>query len=449
MISVPNHRLRLSGSRLLFVLSSLIFFVGCGIFSGGSGKKSGSTDTAEEIEKEEVPVVDTVEWTVVPENEVPPILVRETGPSSQFKDTYKVVIVAPFDAEDMQFQSDRLNPRMIRMIEFYIGFRYALLNLVEDVNIELSTVDTEDYINFEREFMDIPVLSEADIIIGPYHTNHVKALANYALEEQKVLISPWNTTQIDLQNPFYVRLRPDLKMHASVLTEYARTLFDVEELLLLTRNNPRDKETLTHFQDVNSELEKPGPVKEIRELLIDDIGDPELSEHLTTIISEDSLKSVILPVWYDEPFIIAALAKLNFAKADQELTVFGLPQWMDLQKMDYDYYESLHVHVSSAKPISFTSRVDKALQRYYFDTYGDIPSSEIYYGKDIAVWVSDLLRHAGTIISEGFSLPAPPNMSHQFEMVSVLGDEEEIIYHENRHVDVLKFEDYHFQAVDK
>ncbi len=424
--------------------------VSCGIF--GPAKKQPSTE-AKHVENDEDEVedahIDTIEWTHISEAEVPPITSRRPSSKSVVKSTYHVVLLAPFDASDFRSTSDRLNGRMLRMLEFYVGTKYALDFLIHDVSIDFSVIDTESQPFFDRDFADHPKIAQADIIIGPYFTENVEALSNFAAREGKVLLSPWNTTPFVRDNPFYVQMRPSLQLHAQALTTFARSRFPSEKLMLLTKNEKRDTAILKYFQQTNRMVDESVLVK-LRELLVDDIADPSLSEHITTIMLEDSIRSFIIPIWSDEPFVIAALAKLNYAKADQDLTVFGLPQWMEMKKMDYDYYENLNVHVSSAKPAVYDRPDDRRLRAYYFERLGSIPGTEVYYGKDLMVWLASLLQHHGTIITEGFTNSQAGLTTQQFEIGAVYGgDGETIDYYENRYLQILRFKDYKFRPVQK
>ena len=445
MTSVQSHLLRLSGSRLIYLWVLVVCLSSCGIFGPTTKQTTTQTKHVEDSGADSTAVkVDTIRWTTLSEEAVPPITSRGLSSATTFKDRYKVVLLAPFDA---QMTSDRLSGRMLKMLEFYVGVRYALDILVHDVAIDFSVIDTEATMSFDRDFNEFPAVQEADIIIGPYFTENLEAVAKFAAEKGKILLSPWNTTSFVDQNPFYVQMRPSLGLHASELMTFARSKFAADKIMLLTKNQPRDTAVLSYFQDANSVFSQ-NTLQQIPELLVDDIGDPLLSEHIAILMLEDSMQSFIVPVWSDEPFVIAALAKLNYAKADQNLTVFGLPQWMEMKKMDYDYYDNLDVHVSSTKPADYGQPDDRMLRSYFFERFGTLPGNDAFYGKDLMVWLTFLLHQYGTMISDGFNAEDDIGSTQKFAIGAVYGDDGETIdFYENRHVQILRFKDYRFQSV--
>ena len=430
----------------------LILAPGCGIFAPASSGDSTQTREAPEPKVvDTISDVDTVHWSYVPETEVAPITERGRVSTSVFKEQYNVVLLVPFDARSFQSVEDRLSSRSARMLQFYTGIRYALDYLIHNVSIHLQIIDTESVPDFAQRVNELEALQNADVIIGPYLSENVEAVAEFAKTNGKILISPWNTAEVTSDNPLYIRLRPSLRVHAQVITADVRSKYDPEDVRLFSRNNRRDTSALKFFQEASRNLSvNDGRPSDLPELLVDDIADPLFGDYLDTLMVTDSLRAFVIPNWYDEPFIIAALARLNFSKADQEVTVYGLPQWMDMLRMDYDYFENLHVHVSSAKPLSYDSPFDQQLRRHYFERVGELPGEDVFYGKDVMLWLSNLLSNAGTLITEGFTDASNGGSTQKFEMIGVLGDDGETIdYYENRFVRILQFHNYRFELAEK
>ena len=129
------------------------------------------------------------------------------------------------------------------------------------------------------------------------------------------MISPWNSTIVTEDNPYYIQLRPSLRSHAYAITHYLRSQVSDQEVLLLCKNDERDSVTLTYFQQANLRYALQDSAALFTELIIEDIADPELSEELTLMIAENDYQTFIVPNWSDEPFVISTLARINFSKA--------------------------------------------------------------------------------------------------------------------------------------
>lgn len=448
MISAPNHQRPLSGNRWILVLSiGLLVFTGCGIF-GPASKKTDSdkdTDVVRGTPTNTSIPVDTIEWNVIPEEEAPPITERSEGIISKFKDVYSVVLLAPLEARRFQTREARATARMVRMIEFLAGVQFGVQHCLDNVNIRLTVIDTEEDPEFLNNLNSRQEMQDADIIIGPYHTDKVEAVAKFALENHKIVISPWNTIKLEEANPYYIQMRPSLQSHAHRLARFVREHYPLSEVMLMTKNDPRDISALEYFQvdPVTHDT-----TSKIREEIVPDIGNSDLTDSLAVYIQERNYRRFIVPVWSDEPFVIAALSKLNFAKGEEEITVFGLPQWMEMSRMDYEYFENLHVHLSSARPVDYISDDAKDFKAEYITRYGDLPGTDAFYGMNLIKWLGSLLKTEGTNITTGLGNNGM-DLDEEFEFVAIFSDDGEFIHHyENQKVDIIRFADFQFQKVD-
>lgn len=448
MISAPNLRPLLNGSSWgVTILMTAFLLAGCGIF-GPATKKTDKDEDPSVLKgtPTRIPApVDTIEWNIVSEEEAPPITERTALAITEFKDVYNLTLLAPFGARNLQSSSDRVSARMVRMIEFLAGVQYATENCLDDVKVKLNIIDTEDDSQFEQNFTKLPAITEADIIIGPYYTNKVEAVSRYALENNKIMISPWNTVQLDVSNPYYIQMRPSLKSHAQRIARYATENYLQSEVMLMTKNDPRDIESLAYFQYNPVTMDS---TPRFYEEIVPDIGSSDLTDSLAVYIQEKGYRRFIIPVWSDEPFVIAALAKLNFAKGEEEITVLGLPQWMEMSRMDYDYFENLHVHLSTARPAEYTSNDAKGLRSNYINRFGDTPGTEAYYGMNLMKWLGKLLASEGVLITNGLGKKIE-GLDEEFDFVAIFGEDGESIHHyENQKVDIIEFSEYRFRKVD-
>lgn len=431
----------------MYLLVSCLMLWGCGIL--GPGTKDSSADDDVKVVKtptEVAPKVDTIEWTYASEEEYPPIRDRNTMPVGEFKDVYNVVLLAPFGASRLQSTSDRVSSRMLRMIEFLCGMEYGLEHSIRGVGIQLDVIDTQDDPAVSEYLLNRPEMLNADVIIGPYYTELLSRVSQFAADNQKVLISPWNTSKLEQKNQLYVQMRPSLEVHSRKIASYVKSKYSEEEILLLTKNNERDIETLQYFQDTITKNEFGIPSDSIAEVVIPDIGNSEWVDTLMAEISRAGYRAFIIPVWQDEPFVIATLSKLNVATAEEgEVEVFGLPQWMTMNRMDYEYFENLNVHLSSAKPFKYNTEDARGLRSSYFEGYGDLPGPDAFYGLDLIKWLAGQLQLSGTGFMQTLGTEIP-NLDQEFAFVGIFGDDGESIHHfENQFVYMIKFVDYQFE----
>ena len=116
--------------------------------------------------------------------------------------------------------------------------------------------------------------------------------------------------------------------------------------------------------------------------------------------------------------------------------------------MDYDYFENLHVHLSSARPVAYTSKDAREFRANYVDTYGDIPGTDGYYGLDVIKWLGGLLNTEGVDIRSGLGNKIS-DLDQEFQFTAIFAEDGETIHHyENQKIHVLRFADYKFEQVD-
>ncbi len=445
MTSVQNHLPRLNGSSRILILVLALAWSGCALFKPATDKSPTVTDTSKEEKPKEVKV-DTIEWEIVSEEDAPPIINRGPSTKSTFKDVYQVALLAPFSSDQVQYESAQLSGRTNRLIQFYLGLRYGLERLVTSIPMTLRVVDTEKVGRTPQVLSELPEVIDADLIIGPYFNEELIPVAEYAKSTGKVIISPWNSGEVVVDNPFFVQVRPSLETHCKFLTREIRKRYDSHEIMLIGKSS--DRSSLHHCQQEYRRLKNGNALDSLAEFIIEDVSDPTLADTLRAKI-EAGTKAFLIPKWSDEPYVISILSKLNFAKADSNVTVFGLPQWATFYRMDFDYYENLNVHISSARPLRINSEKAKTFRKAYFSRYGAYPTDEAYFGMELIQLVSYLLQQNGTLIYEGFSDLGTQDFAHDFEFVQIFGEDgESIKYYLNQHLNLYRFINYRFEKVD-
>jgi len=415
--------------------------------SGGSNEKDIVTNP--EVDKSPETEVDTIRLTQIPESEAPPITDRTSSPTTPttYKDSYRVVLAAPFAAHDFQFSSDRMSSRSNRILQFYLGFKYAFERMPNDVGIQLSVVDTRDGISGSR-IENLPDYANADLLVGPYFSDGLKEVAAFSMEHQKVLISPWNSTEVVTENPYFVQMRPSLERHCEALTQYALTQNPPEEILVLTTGTSRDEEIRNYIQEVYREEQGDPAAEPLTEFVMEDINGDSLMEHLEDVWLRDSIRSIILPLWSDEPLLISLLGKINYAKAGRDVKVFGLPQWRDMNRMDFDILENLNAHISTSGPVNFDTQNGKEFKEYFFNNYGLLPEDDAYYGMDLARWIHRMLSEHGDRITDGLMAEIAKDLHYRFEFVQRFAEDgESTDYFVNDYINILRFRNYQFETV--
>ena len=131
-----------------------------------------------------------------------------------------------------------------------------------------------------------------------------------------------------------------------------------------------------------------------------------------------------------------------------------MPMWIDFEQIDYEFYQKLNVHVSSASYIDETDEKVRQFKRQYFETYGTIPREESYLGYDALNYFGKMLQQYGKEFTQNIDRQPYDVLHGRFEFARIVLEpekhKEDLNYFdqlENKFVHILQFRDFQFQPV--
>ncbi|MEK7255193.1 MAG: hypothetical protein AAB316_10645, partial [Bacteroidota bacterium] len=297
--------------------------------------------------------VDTVRFTELSADRYPPITSdgswtgvtpAETGipttPSSG--KVFNVSLILPFLAQ--QFNAENIDENSQWAIHYYAGAKVAYEALERDgVNLSVNVLDTEANATKVGSLLRQNELLRSDLIMGPYRRDNVPPVEDFAKKNKIPLAVPF-TAQMGMAegNPYYIQMNPSLKSHCDAIARHARKRFRSEDIVLVVQDKPEEKERLKYFQDANAVIEGRSGVK-FREFVATNTQNPNVAQFIKT----GRTTVFIVPSWSNESFVYSVLRQLMDQKSSgEDVVVYGMPQWMGFEQIDYDFYERLQVHVS-------------------------------------------------------------------------------------------------------
>lgn len=411
--------------------------------------------------------LDTVQWRTLPEKDYPPIMTdgkwsdagNNNNPDGGNNGTptvpgggYDVSLVLPFLANQ---SFENIDKNAYWAIHFYGGAKLAYDNIASEgssFNIQVS--DTEGSRAKVNRIINDAKTKNAELIIGPYKRDNVRVVEPFSKRNEIPFVVPY-TAQLGLAkgNPNYIQMNPSLKSHCATITKHARAVYDTEDITLIAQEKGNERSRFGYFQEANSEIAGDGNSARFREYLVtlDENNVYELD--MTPYISQGRTSVFIVPSWSNESFVYAVLRALMVEQAKGEnIIVYGMPMWMDFTQIDYEFYQKLNVHVSSAIYINEGDEKIRQFKRKFFDTYGAMPKEEAYLGYDAMNYFGKMLAQHG----KGFPKVIdqyPYDVMHgrfEFERVVLNPEEhkEDLDFYdqlENKHVHILQFRNFQFQ----
>ncbi len=467
MTSVQNRLLQLSGNKQLFIVAlfaSLMFAASCKTtkpdprptprpdvsIPDPSGKPYGEMETVtwKNDPKDPVTIPDPIDPKdpVVDPNENPTIDEGFT------KASYNVVMMLPFLTDRMG--GEQVPRQSMPALEFYEGALMAVNRLkMEGVNMELTVLDTKGNRSTTSSLLESSSVQNADLIIGPISAAGQKLAAEKALKSKTPMIGVTGASNITENNPFFVQLNPSYEFHAEAILNDIETNSALSRSIIISRADSKEKNRVDLFRKAFEAKTGDGvqiPVMTagedyMMELLGDEIGRLRAGRR-------DSIH-IIIPS-RDETFVSEALRQIGIEaqRLRVPVKVYGMEQWMDFNKMSFDYYERLNVLISSNGYITRSSFEIKNFQDNYFSQYKMLPGETVYLGYDIMLYVGKELKEHGTgVLSNWMKTDQANGLHTKFNVKPVFENPGETVEGSgkvnqfmNTYVHILRFKDYQF-----
>lgn len=408
--------------------------------------------------------METVKWTDLDEDKNPPITSdgswTTNGNTGGAANTggggnYNVSLVLPFLAN--RSASSNIDENAYWAIHFYSGAKLAYETLArEGANLNVNIVDSEGAAGKVNRLINSNGMRSADLVIGPYKRENVKILGDYSKREKKPLAVPY-TAQLGLSegNPNYIQLNPSLESHCVAIMRHARQRYDIEDIVLVARDNSSEKGRLAYFQNENKVIEGRDVGVNLAEFIVKDATLDFSEMDISPYVREGKTTVFIVPSWKEE-FVYSVLRQLMMKQSiGEDIVVYGMPQWVDFEQVDPDFYQNLNVHISSAFYVDSNDERIKQFNRKFFDTYGTIPLDEAYLGYDAMLYFGRMLDKHGRDFARKLDVE-PYDVLHgryEFDRVVLRPEEhqEDLDFYdqlENQFVHILEFRDYRFQPAN-
>lgn len=401
MISQLSRLLLSSGNNLFFIVCGCVLILGCASTSPKQGDRVLIPNKKiEKKEKENVIPVDTIEWTVVPETEIPPITTDDSRVESFSlekvkKDRYKIALLLPLRLEKQAVTPD-LSSNNKKFAAFYAGMKLAG-QLGANIRVEVKTYYTNRDVGTIKAILDDMSLERPDIIIGSYESDIISETAEWAKTHRTPMISPWgSSTRVTEDNVFYLQLRPSITSYYEKITEHINNNFDRSKVYLLGRDEAADQ---TMFKVIRRINEKNSPLPQVtayQEMILsqDDLMN---KDSLFSEVLEDGARAFILPQYAtrDESYVYSCLRKLYAEQGMSDIYIYTMPIFLNSDRIDINIFKNVNARTCEFRFPDMRSPQVEQFREQYYKNYGWLPSEDAYYGYDVMRFIIDGLQKHG------------------------------------------------------
>jgi LysM repeat protein/ABC-type branched-subunit amino acid transport system substrate-binding protein len=286
---------------------------------------------------------------VEPEKEADHNAAGPCSPINGRNQQYRVALLIPFmleeadsislgDPTSLRLPSDY---RSLSFIQFYEGALVAIDSLSRagmNVKVYVFDADAGEHVTKTRRILANPEMAGMDLIIGPFFAKSFEMVAEFAASHSIPVVNPLSQrSEILNENPYVFKAQPSAWSQYNETARYIANNFNNANILIIRRNADENsgmaatiKSSVTKFSSGNAS---------IKEAIYSQSFDAGLLNNLVA-----GKKNVVIMLTSDKALLPALLRKMNDARAKYDITLFGLPDWEDLE-LDSHYLLNLDTHL--------------------------------------------------------------------------------------------------------
>ena len=368
--------------------------------------------------------------------------------STGIKNSYELAMILPFFTA--QFMDSKENPPKSQFaLDFYAGVKIALDSLsTQSLNLKVTVLDSRGDFNNLLTRYDV---SKADVLLGPVEKENVPATIDFSNRMKKIFVSPYFPSgDLEGTNPYFVQVKPSLKMHCENIVKHLRYRYKTEQVVLVGRRTDYETARFKLFQDANSALNQSLYGGRFDEWSIEN----EANFNIEPYLKPTGQTVFVVPSW-DEAFVTAFLQKVAASPRRGSVSVYGMPQWMDFNASVSSLYQSLDVRVTSSTFIEGNNPSVGYFRTKFFSKFNKMPNSDSFLGYDCMLYVGRMLKRYGT--SFPYYMQNTPEKALHTKFVfapiyrAVTNDNNplnNISKYENNYVNILRYQGGYFRLDD-
>lgn len=348
------------------------------------------------------------------------------------KDTYHVALLIPLFLGDLptdhpidtlsEEQEERfsLRHKSFSFIPYYQGVLLALDSIRDqgfDIRLHVYDVDQEERKARQAIFSD--GFSDMDLIIGPFYSQTLRYVSNYAQHHQIPLVSPLLPDRQQLINsPKLFNATPSLEIQLDQLADYIGRHHAANNIIFVHNNQQQALHIINRFKtNLNKQLASRGSnaLQGSADSMHDSMALPDTLQEASFYFKElvyirkgieglrDMLekdrKNVIVTLVSGEAFLSNYLRELNMHVRAYDMEVYGIPDWKDYESVEIDYLQNLKVHIFTPAFQDYSASHIKDFVRKYRSEFKMEPSNDAF----MAVHTAYYFFHALGLYGSSFA----------------------------------------------
>jgi|GEM_PF-1177470 len=372
------------------------------------------------------------------------------------KDAYKIAVLLPFFTNKFGYPHGSISKDSKLALEFYEGAKIAIDQLrSEGLNLTISVFDTKGEKSTVEYLLQRSEVLDADLIIGPVTKVNSKLVADFCLMNNKTIISPLNRrSDIVTQNPLYVQVNPSMETQYVNLLGHVYERYGKGNTIIIAPQGRTGDNRVRYINTANAVASKSASYSPLQSIMVDPRSAGNVEFDVSGYLVSGGNNIVIVPS-ISQSFVNFVMRELSKIRDSYPIIVLGMHQWEHFEKVDYNYFENLKVHISSDFYLNKSDPQYRSFKSSFFSVNGVNPSENAVKGYDIMLYFSRMIQKYGIYPQHHISGETAQYLHTKFSFnptyTSSPSDAEQgaaIDSYENKFVNILKFEEYQFRRVN-
>ena len=332
---------------------------------------------------------------------VNPDTTRKDSLVSVMKEVYNVALMMPLQLwnvanidpdqiipEDNPKQEFPQKPRAA--VEFYEGALMAIDSMRKaGMKVEVWVYDVDDLDSGKTAgILAKPEFANMDLIIGPFSAGPFDEIADFANAHNIGIVSPVSqANRVLFKNPMAVKTLPSSGTQMEQLAVHISKERKDDNVILITSGLLKEQKVCNSFKNEMNRLR----IADGKDSIKSNQGFSGIEGKLV----KDKMNILVIPST-SQAFVTDLIRNLYGLVEKYQITVYGMPAWMDYDNLDFEYLEALHVHFAAPYFIDYDAPLTKTFIKRYRSIYGGDPTSFSFAGYDITLFFLQQLQSTGT-----------------------------------------------------
>jgi ABC-type branched-subunit amino acid transport system substrate-binding protein len=290
-------------------------------------------------------------------------------------EVYKIGLILPFSSG-----RGILASRSRTGLEFYGGCAIAFDELEkEGYNLEVELFDSQRDTAAIENLANNPALLQKDLIIGPLYASEFRQIAEISATQNIFTVTPFSTSLALVSNsPHVCKVSADAEMQLTALCDYLKTGNSNSNFIIVRNTKESDKQLA---DALTSRIKSFPASSNITCIEVDNSSFEKVSATLNK-----NKKNIVFFPSTDQAEVIEFCANLVKEAKGNDVTLAGLNEWSDFEKLDQDHLNELKFIYASTNFIDYDRYQSIDFQKKYKAKYNSDPGNYSYLGYDIMLY---------------------------------------------------------------